>query len=419
MVVRDPVVGDIELTPIQTALLDTSEMQRLRGIKQLGTAYLVYPGCTHTRFEHSLGTLAVSRRIIDALRQAGHYISDDDAELVGMAALLHDIAHIPFGHTLEDERGLLARHDSKERLEPILRGGEVGQVLQRSGTAAAVVNILTTHQEYRSQIVAGSIDADLLDYLRRDSYYAGISQDYDDRLYRYFCLADGQLAVNLAKRGMDRPDARSEVLHLLRMRYFLTERVYLHHAKVAAGAMLSKAVESSIECGLSAACLANLSDEALLARLSGEWGQTAPDAKHLATLVRTRRLYKRAFGLSASSIPSETRKSLSAKLHSDRLERKRVESNIAARAGVDQSQVIVHCTGELPFRELTIPAYTRHGLHPLNQPPTGVLVPPDIAALENDYQALWRLWVFAPEMSRLQVGRAAEVEFTFANELRG
>src|SRR5690606_39688109 len=80
------------------------------------------------------------------------------------------------------------------------------------------------------------LDADLLDYLRRDSYFAGLRQDYDDRIYSYFCIEDGQLACDLTKRGLERHDARSEIVHLLRMRYFLTERVYFHHAKVISGA---------------------------------------------------------------------------------------------------------------------------------------------------------------------------------------
>ncbi|HWJ02096.1 MAG TPA: HD domain-containing protein, partial [Verrucomicrobiae bacterium] len=101
MLIRDPIHGDIELSTNEAKVLDTPEMQRLRSIKQLGTAYLVYPGCTHTRFEHSLGTMAVAKRIIAALQASGHQISTATQQLVSIGALLHDVTHIPFGHTFE------------------------------------------------------------------------------------------------------------------------------------------------------------------------------------------------------------------------------------------------------------------------------------------------------------------------------
>ena len=109
---------------------------------------------------------------------------------------------------------------------------------------------------------------EVLDYLRRDSYFAGLAQNYDDRVFRYFTVSDGHLALNMTKHGMERPDASSEVIQLLRMRYFLTERVYYHHTKVVAGAMISKAVELALDVGsLSEADLMQLNDWTLLERL--------------------------------------------------------------------------------------------------------------------------------------------------------
>src|SRR5215470_5378263 len=120
MLIRDPVHGDVRLTRLETAILDTPAMQRLRGVKQLGTAYLVYPGCTHTRFEHSLGACHVAHRICAQLRRDGVDVSGEDEEHIGAAALLHDVTHAPFGHTLEDERCLFPRHDKGARLEKLL-----------------------------------------------------------------------------------------------------------------------------------------------------------------------------------------------------------------------------------------------------------------------------------------------------------
>src|ERR1051326_9157906 len=97
--IRDAVHGDIEMGALEIELIDTPEFQRLRGIRQLGTAYLVFPSAVHTRFEHSLGTSWMAHRVLNSVRRT-HAISADDECLVRVAALLHDITHIPFGHTL-------------------------------------------------------------------------------------------------------------------------------------------------------------------------------------------------------------------------------------------------------------------------------------------------------------------------------
>ena len=125
--IRDAVHGDIHFGPLEIELIDTPEFQRLRGIKQLGTAYLVFPSALHTRFEHSLGTSWMAHRLIDVVRRT-HALNDADAELIRIAALLHDITHIPFGHTLEDERRVLPRHDKdQDRVRYFLEEGNIGK----------------------------------------------------------------------------------------------------------------------------------------------------------------------------------------------------------------------------------------------------------------------------------------------------
>src|SRR5215470_3584295 len=98
--IRDAVHGDIEIGPLEVELMDTPEFQRLRGIKQLGTAYLVFPSAVHTRFEHSIGTSWMAYRILQAIRRT-QSVPADLEQLIRISALLHDITHIPFGHTLE------------------------------------------------------------------------------------------------------------------------------------------------------------------------------------------------------------------------------------------------------------------------------------------------------------------------------
>src|SRR5438034_7722286 len=140
--IRDAVHGDIEMSSLEVELMDTPEFQRLRGIRQLGTAYLVFPSAVHTRFEHSLGTSWMAHRILQSIRR-GYDVSADDEILIRVAALLHDITHIPFGHTLEDERRVLPRHDKdEERVDYFLRMSVVARIHKREGLQEPVIGIL-------------------------------------------------------------------------------------------------------------------------------------------------------------------------------------------------------------------------------------------------------------------------------------
>src|SRR5215813_2315024 len=262
--IRDAVHGDIEVGPLEVELMDTPEFQRLRGIKQLGTAYLVFPSAVHTRFEHSLGTSWMAHRILNAIRRTAD-VSADDASLIRVAALLHDVTHIPFGHTLEDERRVLPRHDKdEERVDYFFRMSAVARILKREGLQDAVIGILKGDETYQSDIVVGAISADLLDYLRRDTYFCGLSQYYDPRIFESFIIDNNRLVMNLEKHGMLRHDALSELVNLLRIRYTLSERVYFHHTKISSGAMISKAVELALREGMTAAELRTLRDDTLI-----------------------------------------------------------------------------------------------------------------------------------------------------------
>ena len=403
VVIRDPVHGDIALTDAEKRVLDTRDMQRLRGIKQTGTAYLVYPGCVHTRFDHSLGTCGVAKRIIDGLRRVGYNIHRDDEELVSVAALVHDTTHIPFGHTFEDERRIFPRHDSGRRIKAFLVDGEIGTVLKSLGLDQEVLRILSSRDPvsegypapWKVQIVSGCVDADLLDYLRRDSYFSGLAQNYDDRIFSYFALEDGQLVVSMSKHGMDRPDARSEVLHLLRMRYFLTERIYTHHAKISSGAMISRAVELACRYGLEEDRLYPLTDATFLEFLK-RFPPEAPDPVlgHLVTSVEERKLLKRAYVLSSARIGRSKRDSLIARYSSSVVERDELETEVASALDLEPGEVIVHCPPASFFKEIQVPVRTGEGISRLT-----ALAPDhskDVEALANQYEDLWKFYVFIP-----------------------
>ncbi len=280
-ILRDPVHGDVELHRDELRLVDTEQFQRLRGIKQLGSAALVYPGATHTRFEHSIGTLHVCEQLLtacdrNAARDAGCVaVSADERRLLRTAALLHDVTHVPYGHNIEDQTGLLPRHDEPERFRAVLGDTELGAELARQGLRDDVLAILTgdgrTVPPFWRQVVSDTIDADLLDYLRRDAWYTGLELRYDRRVVDYFRVdrASRRMFVDCEKNGMLRDDIVSELLRVLECRYHFSERVYYHHAKIAAGALLARMVELALRGhALDAASLQQLTDESRGSRLA-------------------------------------------------------------------------------------------------------------------------------------------------------
>ncbi len=421
MLVRDPVHGDIDLSPLEAGVLDLPDLQRLRGIKQLGTASLVYPGALHTRFDHVLGANFLAKRIVAALRDAGTTIDRTLEEQIGVAALLHDVTHVPFGHTLEDERRLFPRHDKGTRLHRML-AGRLGAGLSALGVPPAVTALVdasapnTNVPTWAREIVSSTIDADLLDYLRRDSYFVGIAQAYDDRIFRCFVVDDGHLTIAMTKHGMERPDVRSETVQLLRMRYFLTERVYYHHTKVAAGAMISKAVELAHQYGaLGEEELLRLNDWQLFERLRRVPDATRPDARIVGLVDRLERrdLLKRGYVISARSIDTVERRGLVARFHDSLATRRRTEEDLARMIGCDPSEVIIYCPALTVMKEAAARVRTPAGLVRLNEASPG---DSEIGAIEARYAALWRLYVFVPGADTAAAAAAAREVFGHPSE---
>jgi HD superfamily phosphohydrolase len=421
MLIRDPIHGDISLSPVEAQVLDLPDVQRLRGIKQLGTASLVYPGCVHTRFDHSLGTNALAKRIIASVRRSGTHCEPELEQLIGVAALLHDVTHVPFGHTLEDERRLFPRHDKGARLAKLLHG-DLGERLAALGLKDQVAALLGASDvisvpPWARQVVSSTIDADLLDYLRRDSYFAGLAQNYDDRMFQHFIVDSDQLAINMTKHGMERPDARSETVQLLRMRYFLTERVYYHHTKVAAGAMVSKAVELAHEHdALGEDELLRLNDWSLLERLRRIPHADAPDRRivELVDRLERRALLKRGYVISALTVPQEGRRLLVERFHESARNRLEAEERLARELRCDTTDVIVYCPALTVMKEAAALVRTPAGLVALNEADRQPSL--EIKALEARYAELWRLYVFVPADKMAQTADAARGLFGYPSE---
>ncbi|MAE28695.1 MAG: HD domain-containing protein [Planctomycetota bacterium] len=446
-VIRDPVHGDLYLTHEELRLLDTREMQRLRGVRQLGTAYLVYPGALHTRFDHSLGTLHCAARMIEALNLSYELnpvgclrVPEEEARVIRLAALLHDVTHIPFGHNIEDQGGMFRRHDSAQRFAHALGPGtEAGDLLAELGLRREVLAVLAEGQgsendppvsvpPYWHQIISETISADNLDYLARDAYFTGLKLAVDDRVTSYFRIEreSGNLFIDLAKHDLLREDILSEIVRLLEARYYFSERVYYHHAKVAAGALVARAVELALGAGaISEEDLYSETDASILDTLVDRV-QGAPETvrRRVNKLVddfRGRRLYKRA-----CVFPRYENESVQSQLvgrffsHEGAAARAAAEERIADLVRFSSGQavdVIVYCPAQrMQLKEARIQVRWP-GVPEVAPLSTFADRVPRLADLERSYRDLWKFYVFAdtaePELLA-RVRDAAREEFSEA-----
>ncbi|MDQ7825633.1 MAG: HD domain-containing protein [Candidatus Eremiobacteraeota bacterium] len=419
-IIRDPIHGDIPLdVEHEIPLLDTPEMQRLRGIKQLGTAHLVYPSAVHTRFEHSLGTCFVAQRIIETIegQQRKSLFSDEEKHVARAAALLHDVSHIPFGHTFEDERQIFDRHDTPDRIAYFLNTGTVAKVLRDMGISAQVTDVLhrTGSNPALSEIINGTICADLLDYLARDGYFCGISHGYDQRIFRYFRIQNGVFFLDAQKEGIIREDVLSEIINLLRLRYFMSERVYFHHAKTASGAMISKAVEIGVKNGLTKGDLFPLRDEGLLSLLSIKFGKLKT-IQMLLELLMTRKLYKRCYILTRRLGPQK-QQDLISRYHRNIHLREEAEDFLTKKLRLREGELIIYCpSSDMALKEANVMVKID------SSPPRmlSTLKIPEIEVLMEKHRDLWKFYVFiAPGLTEKMkmISRACEEYFCESNHL--
>jgi HD superfamily phosphohydrolase len=227
-IINDPVFGFINLqSELVFDLIEHPYMQRLRRIKQLGLSYLVYPGANHSRFEHALGASHLMRQAISVLRLKGHQISDEEADAVTIAILLHDIGHAPFSHVLENTLVEIP-HETIS----LLMMNELNR--QFDGKLSLAIEIFKNQykKQFLHQLVASQLDMDRLDYLSRDSFFTGVAEGIVgiDRIIKMLTVWNDQLAVDY--KGI------YSIEKFLIARRLMYWQVYLHKTVVSAEFLL-------------------------------------------------------------------------------------------------------------------------------------------------------------------------------------
>jgi HD superfamily phosphohydrolase len=378
-----PVSEHVRLSPSELLIVDHPAFARLADIYQLGQTHVVYRGATHRRFEHALGTLHMAQLMIEAIERnyrntqakgssawngewkLSEPLRPHETAFVRLGALLHDIGHLPAGHTLEDELGLLDRHDEDPRISYVLarrtwRGTDETRTLEElvNEQYAAYAEATATHQpaseilldlissskdrdarkpvegsQFRLRLcrdlIGNTICADLLDYLHRDWHHIGKPRWFDARILDYLEVRhhkdeswlEARLVINVRSGHDVRPDAVTAIFDLLESRYQLGEIALFHRTKLCAAGMLERLVAEVGDASGDPQWfngqldrLLECSDEELLSFLEAEGRRIASQAgqaparrlnevRPLARKLRYRQLHKQIYARYAYNLP--------------------------------------------------------------------------------------------------------------------
>jgi HD superfamily phosphohydrolase len=373
--IRDPVHGYVKLEGLALELADTPQMQRLRWIKQLGLANLVYPGANHTRFEHSLGVYHLAGVLSDHLG-----LEEEDKLKIGVAALLHDVGHGPLSHATEAALAPYLRKEHESIID-LLRKGELGDVLDSHGLHPSEIQSLVNGSRL-GQIVSGEIDVDRMDYLIRDAHYTGVAYGVIDhlRLIKKMTMHQGQLVVEAG--GVQAATS------LLISRLLMHPSVYYHHVCRISECMISSGIRSMIEDETNAGTIKAMDDFQLFAAMESAGGYSA----EMVERIKSRRLFKRAVYIGLESLDQSLPKA----------SERRIAQEIADQAGLELDFVLVDNPALPDSAEGDFPALVdRDDVRSLRD------VSPLVAILERAHRATWRFGVYCPEEDRERVSQAA------------
>jgi hypothetical protein len=366
--IRDPLWNTIRLDPTAVRIVDTAEFQRLRYIRQLGLGHLVYPGATHTRFDHALGVYHLTTTALRTLRERGGAPPGawEGEELVPYAALLHDIGHYAFSHALEElESDVPADHEEVSRRffqSPALR-----DALSSLGLGAAD----RIHELIRGEsplplrgLVSGSLDLDKMEYLRRDARFCGVPYgevDVDRLLQGLVLVADpdtGAWEIGVHEKAV------AALESLLFAKYQMFRNVYWHHGVRAATALYKRIVEDAVGAGLiDPEELVGPTDEELLYEIGRRAMEEDSDvAERLAhrwlPALRHRKLPKRALEFTAADLRGRQVEEWAV---GESPWKRVVEDELAAEVGLEPGEIMIDFPAKRAMFQLDILVERRHG----------------------------------------------------------
>ena len=234
----DPIHDFITIHKNELDIIDTPVFQRLRRIRQLAGAHLVYPGAQHSRFEHSLGAMHIANQAATILKEK-KFLDSEDVTNLRLAALLHDIGHGPFSHLFEEVLQKKKRISHEEIGARLILKSEIGDLITKAGFDKGFVSKLAfgnSKYQFMNEIISGGLSADMMDYLLRDGYFTGAEHAKVD-----FMRIINSLDVHNRKLSLDR-SALYSFESMMISRYQMFKAVYFHKTVRAAEVMLLEAM---------------------------------------------------------------------------------------------------------------------------------------------------------------------------------
>ncbi len=412
-ILRDPLWNNVRLDPLALALLDTPVVQRLRYVRQLGLAFLVYPGATHSRFEHAVGAYHLAGVAIRLLEERGALAGRSfggtsemgrHLALVRAAALLHDVGHYPFSHALEE----IGVTHHEEIARPLLLEGPIADVLVRELGATApdeVFALITGRSEHPLQgLISGSTDLDKIEYLKRDATMCGVPYgEIDvDRLLNSLVLVEhpehGRATIGIHEKGL------SALESLLFAKYQMYRNVYWHHAVRSATAMYKRLVAVSLDAGaVTGGAVARFTDEGLLVHL--DTPSLPAEARAQLDGLRVRHLHKRAYECPAATLGDD----IGEWIASDYPLTRRVEDALALELGLPQGALLLDYPAKTQMLGLDLPMLRRDGRVELLTAAgwEGAMNLPRLS--DEFYRSARRLRVFTAERAPIPTERVLKV----------
>ncbi len=327
----DPIHDFIRAYGTEITIIDNPIFQRLRRIRQLSGAHLVYPGAQHTRFEHSLGVMHIAGQVGQVLQEKG-IINSNDNENIRLAALLHDIGHGPFAHIFEEvlQRKKKASHEEIGR--DLILKTEIGDDISKSGFDKKLITKLAfgnSKFQFMNEIISGALSADMMDYLLRDGYFTGAEHAKIDHKRITQSLDVYQKKLALEKSALYSFES------MMHSRYQMFKAVYFHKTVRAAEVMLLESIRLAYdELGLSNISWNDyvcLTDDYVLEKLVSLPPKTLElkKAKKLAIDYQNRELFKCVFERMLTS------KSL------DKVKKTKLRQELSRKSKVDENEIFV------------------------------------------------------------------------------
>jgi len=368
-IIRDPLWNTIRLDSTALRIVDTPEFQRLRYIRQLGWTHLVYPGATHTRFDHALGVYHLTVQALARLRERGGVPPEawEDQELVPYAALLHDIGHYAFSHALEELETdhVPGHHEAMSRR--FLSSPALRDALAPLGLAAAdrIHQLISGTGEVPLRgLISGSLDLDKMEYLRRDARFCGVPYGEVDvpRLIQTLVIVpdpeSGAYEVGVHEKGV------AALESLLFAKYQMFRNVYWHHAVRAATALYKRIVDEAVRGGLvDPDELVGPTDEELIHEIGRRaLDDDGPVAERIASrwlpALRTRRLPKRAVELNAADLEGRRVEDWAV---GDSPWKRAIEDDLAGELGLEPGEVMIDFPAKAAMFQLDLLVERRGG----------------------------------------------------------